>query len=520
MSNALGNNGGRLYSFGSQPVLIDCNFVVDSTNANGLGISALKGQGVKNVYMHTTQTPMRGVGQTIVNPFGASASVGYALIQLRSNYNRYLGSFSGAVSPVSGGALNIDASSAALTVGKPYIITSVGAGPAGVATIQPVADVAGSLASKYFMLYDSYGNSFCIWFSVSGVGAPPLLGPAAAYGQRGLQYVQQSILSGATAAQIGAALVLTIQNLPNPIIGGFSFTAAGTTTVTVTSTILQPLGGIPQDGTTVIPAQGPSVPIIFTVTSASATAGAIYTDGSGHLYSVSTTLVAGTTLVTSGVGAPIGATLTKVSGTGDASITFSSAVTGWATGFAFALTVSDTNLADWQGVGLQPGLLPAVGQSFVAKATGAGHSTGQVKVAGTSGISSVEVIGDPNLSFAPMPMGGSAYEGGWIMVQFLAPSFAGSALGTHTHNFIVIGGQVASTTNDIANYAGPLLGKQEAANATYLGSASATNGGVVAASAGTPAGVMSFVPVAPADGAVIGMSFYVDQKFSPSNIGL
>lgn len=518
MSNAIGNNGGRLYSFASQPVLIDCNFVVDSTNVNGLGVSALKGQGVKNVYMHTTQTPMKGFGQTIVNPFSSASSVGYALIQLRANFNRYLGRFSGAVAPVSGGAINIDSVSAALTVGKPYIISSVGAGPAGAATIAPVADVAGSLASKYFMLYDSYGNSFCIWFSVSGVGAPPLLGPAAAYGQRGLQYVQQSILSGATAAQIGAALVLTIQNLPNPVIGGFSFTASGTTTVTVTSTIAQPLGGIPQDGTKAIPEQGPAVPITFTVTSANATAGAIYTDGSGHLYSVSATIASATTLVTSGVGTPIGATLTKVSGTGDASIAFSSAVTGWATGFAFALTVSDTNLADWQAVGLLPGLLPTVGQSFVAKATGAGSSTGQVKVAGVSGISSVEVVGDPNLTFAPQPMGGSAYRGAWILVQFLAPSFAGSALATHTHNFIVIGGQVASTTNDIANYAGPLLGKQEAANATYLGSASATNGGVVAASAGTPAGVMSMVPIAPVDGSVIGMSFYVDEKFSPSNI--
>ena len=192
MANALGNNGGRLYSFGSQPVLIDCNFVVDPTNGNGLGINSLKGQGVKNVYMHTSASAAPG------NP---NPAAGYALIQLASNYNRYLGGFSGFVSPITGAAINIDASDAALTAGSPYIITSVGQGPAGTATIAPVADVSGSLASKYFMLYDSYGNSFCIYFVVSGVGAPPLLGPAAQYGQRGLQYVQQSILSGATAAQ-------------------------------------------------------------------------------------------------------------------------------------------------------------------------------------------------------------------------------------------------------------------------------------------------------------------------------
>lgn len=450
MANAIGNNGGRIFSFGSQPVLIDCNFIVDSSNGNGLGIRGLKGQGVKNVFMHTSSTPGRHRGYTNPNP-----ASGYALIQLTSNYNRYLGGFSGFVSPTTGSPLNIDASDAALTAGVPYIISSVGAGPKGAATIAPVADVAGSLASKYFMLYDGYGNAFCIWFSVAGVGSAPNLGPAVLAGQRGLQYVQQSIASGATAATIGAALVLTIQNLPSGVSGVFSFTAAGTTTVTVTSTLNAPLAGIPQDGTTVIPEQGPSVPITFTVTSASATAGAIYTDGSGHLYTVSATIASGTTLKASGVGTPIGSSLSKVSGTGDASITFSAAVTGYATGFGFALTVSDSNLGDWNGVGLPPGLIPTVGQSFVATSTGAGASTGQVIAAGVSGVNSIEVIGDPNLSFAPMPSGGSGHVGSWILIQFLGPTNS-------------------STTTQI--------------------------------------------PKAPAAGSVVGLSFYVDYRSSPSNV--
>lgn len=372
-SNALGNNGGRLYSFGSQPVLIDCNFVVDSTNGNGLGINALKGQGVQNVYMHTAETAAPG------NPNPAS---GYALIQLSSNYNRYLGGFSGFVSPVTGSALNIDATDAALTAGVPYIITSVGQGPKGAVTIAPVADVSGSLASTYFMLYDSYGNSFCIWFSVSGVGSPPNLGPAVVGTQRGLQYVQQTILSGATADNITTALALTIPNLASGVNGVYSFTVAGggTATLTCTSTLNAPVAGIPQDG-----------------------AGSLDT------------------------------------------------------GFTFAQTVKDTNLQDWQGVGLPKGLIPTVGQSFVATATGAGASTGQVYAAGISGISSIEVIGNANLSLAPQPMGGSPYVGGWILVQFLAP---------------------------------------------------------------TSSSVTTLIPTAPANGSVVGMSFYVDNKFSPSNVGL
>jgi hypothetical protein len=457
MANALGNNGGRLYSFANQPVLIDCNFIVDSSNGNGLGIRSLKGQGVKDVFMYTSATA--GVSHGITNPMAQVASRGYALIRLQSNYNRYLGGFSGFASPATGSTAVIN--STALTVGNPYIIASVGVGPAGQATIAPVADVSGNLASKYFMLYDSYGNSFCIWFSVAGVGSPPLLGPAVQPGQRGLQYVQQTIASGATAAAIGTALVLTIENLPSGIAGTFAFTASGTTTVTVISTLAAPLAGIPQDGSTVIPSQGPAIPITFTITSGSATAGSVWTDGLGHLYTVSATISSQTTLQTTGIGIPGNAgvgTLTFVSGPGaTTALVFSAAVAGLATAFTFALTVSDTNLGDWQGVGLPKGLVPTVGQSFIATTIGAGGSSGTVIAPGQSGITSVEVIGDPNLSFAPMPQGGSPYVGGWILVQFLAASSAS---------------------------------------------------------------VTTKVPTSPTNNSVVGMSFYVDAKFSPSNIGL
>lgn len=449
MSQALGNSGGRLYSFGSQPVLIDCSFIVDATNGNGLGIRSLKGQGVKSVHMHTSSTPAPG---------SSNPAAGYAVIHLSNNYNRYLGGFNGFASPTTGSALNIDASDAALSVHTPYIISSVGLGPAGQATIAPVADSAGSLASKYFTLFDSYGNSFVIWFSVSGVGSAPLLGLPAAPGIAGLKYVQQSLLSGATAAQVGTALVLTIQNLPSGITGVNSFTASGTTTVTVVSTVTQPLAGIPMDGSSAIPDQGPAVPIIFTISSGSATAGSVWTDGLGHLYTVTATIASQTTLHTSGIGKPnngLGGTLTFVSGTGaTTALAFSSAVAGLATGFTFALTVSDTNLQDWQGVGLQKGLIPTVGQSFVATATGAGASTGQVIAAGMSGITSIELIGDPNTSLAPQPQGGSPHVGGYIIIQFLAAT--------------------DSSTTTLA-------------------------------------------PKAPANGTVVGLSFYVDARVSPSN---
>lgn len=337
MGNVLGNNGGRQYSFLNRPVLVDCNFVVDNSNANGFGIRSLKGNGVRNVFMHTTQTPASNRGYLNPNP-----AAGYALVQLDNNYNRYCGGYSGFVAPVTGSNIAINGS--ALTAGVPYVITSVGAGTAGAATIAPVADSSGSLASTYFSLYDSYGNVFVIWFSVSGVGVAPS-------GVSGT-LVQQSILSGATAAQIGTALVLTIQALPRAVgSASYSFTAAGTTTVTVTSTASQPLAGIPQDGAI-------------------------------------------------------------------------------ATGFTFALTKYKTNNQNWHNVGLPSGVLPAAGAAFFATATGdstGGGSSGLVKASAVSAISSIEVIGDPNQSIGPVPVGGSPNVGGFLIVQFLAPTISTGA---------------------------------------------------------------------------------------------
>jgi hypothetical protein len=177
-------------------------------------------------------------------------------------------------------------------------------------------------------------------------------------------------------------------------------------------------------------------------------------------------------------------------------------------GQAYVITiVGNSTLAQWQAIGLPQGVTPAVGVSFIATAVGAGAntSTSRVELPTTSGILGVEVVGNPTLSSNNSNIASNG--GAWLLLQFMggiftagaytpagtisAPTFSGSALGTHTHNFTVIGGQAGSTTNDIANYAGPLLGKQEATDATYLGANSATAGGVVAASAGTPAGEVS-----------------------------
>ena len=87
----------KLYQFEAYPVLLSCNFVVDSTNGNGLGLRSLKGSGILNVFMHTSATP--GSNNGFLNPNPAN---GVIMVQLQDNYNRYLGGFSGQVSPISG----------------------------------------------------------------------------------------------------------------------------------------------------------------------------------------------------------------------------------------------------------------------------------------------------------------------------------------------------------------------------------------------------------------------------------
>jgi len=115
MANRNFANGGKIMMMETAPVIVTCNFIVDSTNGNGLGIRSLKGATVANVFMHTSATPAGG------NPNPASGTI---VLQLQDNYNRSLSGFRSIVSPVSGTPIKIDNSD--LTAGVAYIITTLG----------------------------------------------------------------------------------------------------------------------------------------------------------------------------------------------------------------------------------------------------------------------------------------------------------------------------------------------------------------------------------------------------------
>jgi hypothetical protein len=157
-----------------KPVLLDCNFIVDPANGNGFGVSSLKGQGIKNVYMHTTAAftgtvtnlskNITGIGSgtanlvvgagvngtnipsgTVITSIISSSSVsmsnaatgtatesinytatgspnpaaGVIVVTFTDNYNRYYGGFSGFGSP-------IGTPVTATTTQVAYVITSLG----------------------------------------------------------------------------------------------------------------------------------------------------------------------------------------------------------------------------------------------------------------------------------------------------------------------------------------------------------------------------------------------------------
>jgi len=116
--------------------------------------------------------------------------------------------------------------------------------------------------------------------------------------------------------------------------------SGGTETVTWNGTGTPPLLGLTLPGDVVTFGSGFIQQYVFTITSGNATAGATYTNN-GKTFTVADTVVAGTTLVTTGTGNPLASgTLTKATGTGNATIAFSAFTTTTINQGSFVVTES------------------------------------------------------------------------------------------------------------------------------------------------------------------------------------
>lgn len=97
-------------------------------------------------------------------------------------------------------------------------------------------------------------------------------------------------------------------------------------------------------------------------------------------------------------------------------------------GVAYTITtLGDATAAKWHAIGVPAGVTPAVGVSFIAASNGGSGNTLTSRVQATatagSGIASIEIVGNPNLSIAPDPTANQGY-GAQIILQ--CRDYAGS----------------------------------------------------------------------------------------------
>ena len=397
MANRNFASGGKIYSMHVSPVLLDCNFVVDSTNGNGLGIRNLKGPAVANVFMHTTATPAPGNP----NPAGGSSlppgapnlatAASFAILA----YSAITGS-TGAGSTITG---------------------NMGIYPNNLTTVTnfPPSTVIGTTHAA-----DSAANQAVIDATAAFTAMNALTATAI-----------PAVLDGQTLTPGTYKEASSTFSLAGSGNGTLTLNGPGVYIFQASSTLITGAGGIPSfafaggatpSNTYIYWAVGSSATINVGVSSAGATFyGTIIAQASitatqagtitGRLFALTGAVtLSGTNALSlpvnplSGGGVIVvqladnynrslsgfSATASPVSGT---------TLTSTTAGTAYIITSLGTATpAQWVAAGLPPYTTPAVGAAFVAKATGTigGSASVMTPAATGSGITSIETVGDPN----------------------------------------------------------------------------------------------------------------------------
>ena len=98
-------------------------------------------------------------------------------------------------------------------------------------------------------------------------------------------------------------------------------------------------------------------------------------------------------------------------------LTGSELTSGLTVGVPYVITtLGASTLAQWNTAGVPAGLTPSIGMSYVAAATSI-VGGGKVKLAGSSGVLSCEVVGDPNQSISNSNI--TTNGGAYLMLKFL-----------------------------------------------------------------------------------------------------
>lgn len=421
MANRNFSSGGKLYSMITQPVLIDLNFVVDSTNGNGLGIRSLKGPLVANVYMQS-----------------ATPSASNPLVP-------------GTTPPTNGINIGMMANFAILAAAA--ITGSTGAGSVVTGdmgiypnTLSSVTNFPPSVDIGTIHAADGVANTGLIDANTAFTTINALAGGATAI---------SSTLDGQTLTPGAYKEASGTFNLAQSGPGTLTFNGAGTYNIIASSTLITGAGGMPTMAFT--GGATPSNTFINWAVGSSATINQGVTSAGGVFYGnviaqASVTATQAGTINGRMVGLTGAVTLSNTNavtrptpagptGGGSAGVIviqlqdnynkvlkgFKSIVspvsgtplTSTTAGTAVIIvSLGTATAAQWQAAGLPKGITPAVGVSFVPIASGLIGGGAAVEIASTtgSGITTIETIGDPNLSVAPDPTQNQGF-GAQIIMQ-------------------------------------------------------------------------------------------------------
>ncbi len=167
---------------------------------NGLGVSSVKSNGwVNNVFMHTSTTPTANNGVTNPNP-----AAGVVVIQLKQNFNVFLGASVSFQAPVTGGAVTTT-----------------------VANTSYVVDVLGTTTTAQWVAVGlpvgftpAVGQAFVATASqaIGGTGSVKAVGTAGVAGFEVFGVANAELANGSIAANSGAYVYLQLLDFAGALV--------------------------------------------------------------------------------------------------------------------------------------------------------------------------------------------------------------------------------------------------------------------------------------------------------------
>jgi Ice-binding-like len=423
MANRNWASGGKIYSMFVQPVLIDCNFVVDSANGNGLGIRSLKGPGIANVYMQSTSpaprnpllpsplAPSNGINLLSANNFAilaaaaitGSTGAGSVVTGDMGIYPNNLTSVTNFPPSVDIGTIHaadgianqglLDATAAYVAINA-ITATSISSTLDG-QTLTPgtykeasgTFNLAQSGAGTLTFNGPGTYNFQCASTLSTGAGGPPT------FAFTGGATPSNTFINFAVGSS--ATINIGVSSAGSVFYGNVIAQASVTATQagTINGRLIALTAAVTLSDTNIVNKPVPAAP-------SGGSAGLIVVQLQDNFNS----LLKGFKAIVS----PVSGSSLKIDNSALVS------------GVPYVITsLGDFTKAQWISLGVPKGVVPAVGVAFVALSNGPGSNSSSSRVMATaplgSNICTIETVGDPNLSIAPDLSKNQGYGASFIL---------------------------------------------------------------------------------------------------------